>query len=229
MERDQDQPGGLRLRAGVPVPRCPGTVLTLGLWPGQGEAFTVERDQDQPGGLRLRLREGVPVQGRPGSSSGSGRARGEPSPWSRIRINRPGSARLTGSARTVGRVSRSRAFARVSGPAPAGFVLGLWPVQGEAFTVERDQPGGLRLWLREGVPVQGLRGPCSPWGSGRSRGKPSPWSGTRINRAGSGSGSGSGRVSRSRAVRVRPRALAGPGGSLHRGAGSGSTGRAPRG
>jgi len=60
--------------------------------------------------------------------------------------------------------------------------------------VERDQdhPGGLRLRLRAGVPVQGFREGV-----------------------------------RSSAGRVRPGALAGPGVSLHRGAGSGSTGRAP--
>ena len=131
-----------------------------------------------------------------------------------------------------------------------GFALRLWPVQVDAFTVERcqDQPAGLRLRegvrlpapgsrlredLREGVQVQRrpsrpgplprlartpggeqarppnqprtgraprgcpapgsartfarVSGAVSPWASVRSRWKPSPWSGARINRPGSGS------------------------------------------
>jgi len=40
-------------------------------------------------------------------------------PWSGIRTNRPGSGRLSNAARVSGRVSRSRAFGRVPGPAPA--------------------------------------------------------------------------------------------------------------
>ncbi len=94
------------LREGVPVQRC--RRVRPGALSGQVDAFTVERCQDQPAGLRLR--EGVPIQrcrvsgavspwGSAAAGSDSGRGTGTlPDPTS----NRPGSARLTGSARGPG-------------------------------------------------------------------------------------------------------------------------------
>ena len=72
--------------------------------------------------------------------------------------------------------------------------------------------------------VEGVRRPGSPWGSGAGRWpvqvKPSPWSGTRINRPGSGSGRGS-RSSAAGGARPGALPLAGPGGSPPRGSSRG--------
>jgi len=129
--------GGLRLRLRLrervrsSAGRAP---APGGFWPVQVRAFTVEQDQDLPAGLREvdRLREdrraGVQVQGRRAGA--------------RCRA-RPGALAGPGASlhRGAGSGSTGRAPAPAPrgcpGPGPSGFVLGLWPVQGEAFAVER--------------------------------------------------------------------------------------------
>ena len=69
MERDQDQPAGLRLRAGVQIQGRPGTLLALRLWPVQVKAAAKPKPgpRTSRGGLPLRLRAGVPVPRCPGT------------------------------------------------------------------------------------------------------------------------------------------------------------------
>ena len=52
---------------------------------------------------------------------------------------------------------------------------------------DQDQPAGLCEVDRLREDLREVSGAVSPWDSGRSRWKPSPWSGARINRPGSGS------------------------------------------
>jgi len=142
----------------------------------------VERDQDQPTGRRAvdqrreGLREGVPVQRRPGTLLALGRCR--------------------------------------------------WPVQ--VTTAAKPTPGPRTsrggIVTGRAYPDHEQRRPGSPWGSVArcwpvTRWKPSPWIFAR----------GFGRVSRSSADRGPCSPWGSAAGRVSRGAGSGPTGRAPRG
>jgi len=172
------------------------------------------------GGLGLRegvqrredLREGVPIQRRPGTLLALGRCR-----WP---IQMKTAAKPTPGPRTsrgglgLREVDQRREGLREGVRSSAGRLrpgaLLRWPVtRVEALPVERcqDQPAGLREGvqrredLREGVPIQ--RRPGAPRGSPGGRPSPAP------------AGFALGRCSAGRS----------PGGSPLRGAGSGSTGR----
>jgi len=166
---------------GCPGPAPAGDLARPGALPLAG--CPVERDQDQPTGrravdqLREGLREGVPVQRRPGTLLALGRCR-----WP---VQVTTAAKPTPGPRTShGGIVTGRAYPdheqRRPG-SPWGSVARCWLV-----TRWKPSPWIFARGFGRGSRSSADRGPCSPWGSAAGRWPGVPWSGARINRPGSG-------------------------------------------